>query len=96
MPEENNNTNALQKWQDRLQKNRSEYLKELQLMDERDALYNGTRQVAGINGKAAKKSNYVRNAVGEIIEAEVDSSIPLPKVTAKRQEDEEQIGRAHV
>ena len=32
MPEENNNTNALQKWQDRLQKNRSEYLKELQLM----------------------------------------------------------------
>lgn len=89
MPEENNNTNILQKWQDRLQKNRSEYLKELQLMDERDALYNGTRQVAGINGKAAKKSNYVRNAVGEIIEAEVDSSIPLPKVTAKRQEDEE-------
>lgn len=36
-------------------KNRSEYLKELQLMDERDALYNGTRQVAGINGKVAKR-----------------------------------------
>lgn len=84
-----NNKNTLQKWQDRLQKNRSEYAKELELMDERDALYNGTRQVASINGNPAKKSNYVRNIIGEIIEAEIDSSIPLPKVTAKRPEDEE-------
>ena len=79
----------LKKWQDRLRNNRSEYENELNKMAERDALYNGTKQISGIDGKAAKKSNYVRNIVGEIIEAEVDSSIPLPKVSAKRPEDED-------
>ena len=79
----------LKKWQDRLRNNRSEYENELNKMAERDALYNGTKQISGIDGKAAKKSNYVRNIVGEIIEAEVDSTIPLPKVSAKRPEDED-------
>lgn len=79
----------LKKWQDRLRNNHSEYENELNKMAERDALYNGTKQISGIDGKAAKKSNYVRNIVGEIIEAEVDSSVPLPKVSAKRPEDED-------
>lgn len=79
----------LKRWQDKLAKNKSEYEKELNKMAERDALYNGTQEISGINGNKAKKSNYVRNIIGEIIEAEVDSSIPLPKVSAKRPEDED-------
>lgn len=85
----NKGDSSLKKWQDRLRINRSEYETELERMDERDAMYNGTKQISGIDGKAAKKSNYVRNIIGEIIEAEVDSSIPLPKVSAKRPEDED-------
>lgn len=85
----NKGDSSLKKWQDRLRINRSEYETELERMDERDAMYNGTKQISGIDGKAAKKSNYVRNIVGEIIEAEVDSSIPMPKVSAKRPEDED-------
>lgn len=86
--EKDKGNSSLKRWQDRLRTNRSEYETELDKMNERDAMYNGTKQIAGIDGNAAKKSNYVRNIVGEIIEAEVDSSIPLPKVRAKRPEDE--------
>lgn len=75
----------LKKWQEKFQKNKIAYEEELAKMDKRDALYNGTNEIK--NG-AAKSSKYVRNVVGEIIEAEVDSSIPIPKVTARRAEDE--------
>ena len=76
------------KWQERLQKNKAAFEDELSRMDRRDALYNGTNEIKGYSQKA-KSSKYVRNVIGEIIEAEVDSSIPLPKVTAKRPEDEQ-------
>ena len=76
---------SLAKWQERLQKNKAAYEAELAKMDRRDALYNGTNT---IKGGAAQSARYVRNVVSEIIEAEVDSSVPLPKVSAKRPEDE--------
>lgn len=76
------------RWQERLQKNKAAFEDELSRMDRRDALYNGTNEIKGYSQKA-KSSKYVRNVIGEIIEAEVDSSIPLPKVTAKRPEDEQ-------
>lgn len=80
-----NGKTQLSKWQERLQKNKAAYENELTKMDRRDALYNGTRDIKGANQSA----RYVRNVVSEIIEAEVDSSIPLPKVSAKRPEDEQ-------
>ena len=81
--------NKLKRWQDKLRTNKSEYETELDRMDTRDSMYNGTREITTLSNVPAKKSNYIRNIVAEIIEAEVDSSIPLPKVTAKRPEDEE-------
>ena len=78
--------NDLAKWQERLRKNKVLYDTELAKMDRRDALYNGTNTIKGSNAKSAK---YVRNVISEIIEAEVDSSVPMPKVGAKRPDDED-------
>ena len=78
--------NDLAKWQERLRKNKVLYDTELAKMDRRDALYNGTNTIKGSNTKSAK---YVRNVISEIIEAEVDSSVPMPKVSAKRPDDED-------
>ena len=59
------------------------------LMDNRELLYKGTKTIFSPSGDEAEKSaSHVRNIVFENIEAEIDSSIPAPKVTAKRQKDE--------
>lgn len=84
--------NQLQKWQERLSENLSAYQLELNSMDRRQALYNGTRGIQVIDKESmaeTKNANTVRNIVTELIEAQVDSSIPMPKVSARRQEDEE-------
>ena len=82
-----NGGEELAKWQERLRKNKAAYDGELAAMDRRDSLYNGFSGILG-NGGRAKSSKYVRNIVSEIIEAEVDSSVPMPKVAAKRPGDE--------
>ncbi|MBE6649382.1 MAG: hypothetical protein E7614_07695 [Ruminococcaceae bacterium] len=59
------------------------------LMDNRELLYRGTKTLFSPSGEEAEKSaTHVRNIVFENIESEIDSSIPAPKVTAKRKEDE--------
>lgn len=82
----------LQKWQERLQKARRQYAAELGRMDEREALYRGTHQIDRPRGSKAEgkpqDANIARNVVAEIIEAEVSSDIPTPKVTARNREDE--------
>lgn len=79
----------IQKWQDRFEKNKTEYENNLSAMTLRDNMYNGSDKIMKKDGTYAADSKYTRNIVAEIIEAEVDSSIPLPKVSAKRLEDEE-------
>lgn len=79
----------LSKWQERFEKNKRAYEDELGRVERRDALYNGTRDIRSLSGIPAQKSAYVRNAIAEIIESEIDSTIPLPKVSAKREEDED-------
>lgn len=54
-------------------------------MNERDGLYMGTKAIRG----AKKDATNVRNIVYELIESQVDSSIPQPKVTAIHEEDQE-------
>ena len=81
----------LQKWQERLQKARQEYQHALDKMDESEALYRGTHKIDRVKGSKTdpKDATTVRNVVAEIIEAEVSSDIPTPKVTPQHQEDEQ-------
>lgn len=81
----------LQKWQTRLQKARQEYQHALDKMDESEALYRGTHKIDRVKGSKTdpKDATTVRNVVAEIIEAEVSSDIPTPKVTPQHQEDEQ-------
>ena len=73
----------LEKWQGRLASARSAYSVELDKMRKREAMYYGSHEI--INGK--KQATNVRNAVYELIESQVDTSVPQPKVTAIHAED---------
>ena len=58
-------------------------------MDERERIYKGSRKIdKRVIGDYTDEAAHVRNLTAEIIEAQVNSSIPQPKVTAMRQEDE--------
>lgn len=82
-------------WQDRLKQSDRSYSKESEKMDEREKLYNGNHDLkpissGDINGKESSyaKTSHVRNIIFENIESMVSSSIPQPKVTPRRKEDE--------
>lgn len=76
-------------WQDRLAQNQSAYEGEAARMDEREALYKGKNDLRAIvEGERKKKTPHVRNICAELIEAQTASSIPQPKVTARRKQDE--------
>lgn len=79
----------LEMWQSRLERNESAYESKLDDMDRRERAYKGSRVLdIRVAGDRKRKANHVRNLTAEIIEAQVNSSIPQPKVTAKRQKDE--------
>lgn len=81
--------NKLRLWQDRLKTNEAAYDGETSRMDEREALYAGTNEMRPIvQGERKTKAVHVRNICAEIIEAQTDSNIPQPKVTARRKQDE--------
>ena len=76
-------------WQERLSRNDSAYAAERALMDKREAQYRGENKLKKIVRLEKKtETPHVRNLSAELIEAQVDSNIPQPKVTAKRQKDE--------
>ena len=59
------------------------------ILDEREEIYDGTHAVdQNVNSKTApsKMSNNVYNITYELIESEVDNTIPLPSVQSKRSE----------
>lgn len=76
-------------WQERYKKAVDAYRPELDEMDEREKLYAGDETIHQIVCRDFKKeTKHLYNIVAEIIEAQINSSIPMPKVTAKRKEDE--------
>lgn len=76
-------------WRERFERSRAAFSGELEIMDERERLYAGERAIAGADGgPSAKSATHVRNIIAELIEAQVDSSLPQPKVTARRKQDE--------
>ena len=82
-------TDNLALWQARLQRNENAYSHRLAAMDERERIYKGSRKIdKRVIGAYTDEAAHVRNLTAEIIEAQVNSSIPQPKVTAMRQEDE--------
>ena len=82
----------LKKWREKLENARNAYSDELTRMERREDYYNGTKVENGNPNKgdsAKKKAINVRNIVYELIESQVDSSIPAPKVIPIHKDDEE-------
>ena len=82
----------LRKWQDRFEIARTAYSVHRQDMDMYEDYYDGTREVRpdpNTHITPKKKAKNVRNIVYELIESQVDNSIPMPKVRAIHPEDEE-------
>ena len=75
--------NKIHEWEKKLNNALSYYQSTLDKIDDNFAAYRGTRPIYGSNGKKAKKqTTSVRKVVFELIETQVDSSIPQPKVTS--------------
>lgn len=86
--------NKLDEWKSKYTKAKDAYADQIERMRNQEMLYDGdafTRRSKNKGGGIAKKqSENVRNIVYELLETEVDSSIPMPKVTAIHEEDQAQ------
>lgn len=83
-----NDKRNLKYWQDKFSEAKSKYDAKLSKMEEYDQYLNGTKAMPKLgNGNATHIQNSftVRNIMYELIEAQVDNSIPLPKVTATKE-----------
>lgn len=84
----------LLEWQRKFQHNKNEYEDELARMNDREDLYKGTDKLKPLTGKdkapdgGGRQTPHVRNIIAENIESQVNSTIPQPKVTARRKKDE--------
>lgn len=78
-------------WQDRLRVNEGAWNVFQEKFDERDRIYRGQhalRNTVSTPRNSPKETNHCYNIVSENIESEVDSTIPMPKVTPRRKADE--------
>ena len=76
-------------WQKRLEQNRSAWEDERKRMDEREKLYLGSHKLKPMVKLDEKtETPHVRNICSELVESCVDSNLPTPKVTARRECDE--------
>lgn len=80
------------KWRSKLETARIAYASTLKEIAKNQGVYEGTREVNGnpnSNIPAKDLAINVRNIAYELIESQVDSSIPMPKVTALHEGDED-------
>ena len=80
------------KWRNKLEQARISYSSTLTEIKKLQGIYEGTREVNGNpnSGQPAKDlAINIRNIAYELIESQVDSSIPMPKVTAIHEGDED-------
>lgn len=81
--------NRLDHWQERYRLSEAAYADEKERMQRREDIVDGSHVIMRPDGTAAKaKATHVRNVAFEVVESQVDSNIPKPKVTAVREEDE--------
>lgn len=84
-------TDKLDLWKRRLRANDTAYSAEEARMDGREALYRGSDEIRPIVAKdraRERETPHVRNLCAEMIESQVDSNIPQPKVTPRMKRDE--------
>ncbi len=80
----------LQYWQNVTRRDEDAWQPVRSRMTAQEQLLRGTRAITTPTGQTAERQvTHVRNLVQEIIETEVDSNIPQPKVTALYKEDED-------
>lgn len=90
----NSEKRQLEKWQERLDRSSAAYSAQLQKIDRREAQYSGSHELKPTTENDYKKggklrtTNHVWNITAENIEAMIDSTIPMPKVTPVRKKDE--------
>ena len=84
------NRARLSTWQQRLADSNREFSSEVEKMDRRERLYRGDRELRKIvsTDRSKQEATHVRNIIFENIESQVSSSLPMPKVTPRRKEDE--------
>ena len=83
------NKERLQQWKERYEQAREEYKQEMSAMERRQKIYDGDNTIYDVEGRPTKrKATHVRNIGFEMVETQVDSNIPAPKVTAVRKGDE--------
>lgn len=88
------NRAKLEYWQERLDQAQKAYADKASEMDHREELYAGLKTIKPLTendlrrGGRRREARHVRNIIAENIESEINSSIPQPKVTARRKEDE--------
>ena len=79
----------LELWQGRLGSAESAFAEETARFDEREKIYRGRRETSPLTrDDRERRAVHVRNLSMEMIESQVDSSIPMPKVTARREQDQ--------
>lgn len=77
-------TDMLKKWQDKYNDAKNKYSRELDEIRDNRAAYLGTRKIKGPNGKdATKQTTTTRKVCFELVETQVDTNIPQPKVISK-------------
>ena len=84
-------TKKINKWKNKFEKARNAYGDDLNRIKRWEDLYNGTRKVQGNPNStlnASKLAVNVRNLTYELIESQVDSSVPSPRVIPIHEEDE--------
>lgn len=80
----------LRLWQERLQTNEAAYAEEMAKIDRREELYRGCDTIRRmVRNEKTIRTPHVRNLCAEMIEAQVNSTLPQPRVTARRRADED-------
>lgn len=90
MKNKKENEERLSVWRDRFEQAKADYAPERDKMNTRENYYDGNKTIFKPDGtKADKDAATTRNIIFELIESQVESSFPTPKVTPYRQQDEE-------
>lgn len=84
----------LQEWQSKYDKARAAWSSEREKMNTREKLYAGSHELKAVTDAdkecgEVQTARHIQNIIMENIESEVSVSIPMPKVTARREKDEE-------
>lgn len=83
---------TLKEWQSKLENAKNEYADTKNKLKEYESFYEGTRSIKPDPNKqraVTKQATNIRNICYELVESQVDSSVPMPRVIAVHPEDDE-------